>query len=213
MSTSTSDRNLRLAYEVIAHLQAQVESFERTRRSASRQLEMFFEDGARERITVALAVLEQDDSSSVHSCGFAHPPDRPCFAAGGSVRTAAAKAAVTALKKTGRPVDPRVASLADETENRCPMRHDGSGQCYRAYRHSGPCKFRRNGEIPVTEFSKPGDVRCEYCLPDGRCDSVPLNLGWCGTARLLAAIDAHPLGDSDNGPSRGGPHTSNGGDQ
>lgn len=66
------------------------------------------------------------------------------------------------------------------------------------------------------DVHKPDDLRCEFCLPDSDCDLVALNLGWCGLARLSAAVNAvkvHPLGDSDNGPSLGGPHVSNGGDQ
>lgn len=50
--------NLLSAYAVIAGLQNQVEDDERNMRAARRQIELFMEDGKRERLTVALALLD-----------------------------------------------------------------------------------------------------------------------------------------------------------
>ncbi len=50
--------NLLSAYAVIAGLQNQVEDDERNMRAARRQIELFMEDGKRERLTVALAAIE-----------------------------------------------------------------------------------------------------------------------------------------------------------
>ena len=50
--------NLLSAYAVIAGLQNQVEDDERNMRAARRQIELFMADGKRERLTVALALLD-----------------------------------------------------------------------------------------------------------------------------------------------------------
>lgn len=50
--------NLLSAYAVIAGLQNQVEDDERNMRAARRQIELFMEDGKRECLTVALALLD-----------------------------------------------------------------------------------------------------------------------------------------------------------
>lgn len=51
---------LRSAYAVVADRQQRLEDDERNMRAARRQLELFMDDGIRERVTVALALL--DDS-------------------------------------------------------------------------------------------------------------------------------------------------------
>ncbi len=54
---------LRGAYAVIAHQQQRLEDDERNMRAARRQLEFFIEDGIRERVTVALALLDESVES------------------------------------------------------------------------------------------------------------------------------------------------------
>ncbi len=49
---------LRSAYAVIAERQQRLEDDERNMRAARRQIELFMEDGKRERLTVALALLD-----------------------------------------------------------------------------------------------------------------------------------------------------------
>lgn len=46
------------------------------------------------------------------------------------------------------------------------------------------------------------DLCCKFCR-EGECDPVAFKFGWCGKARLLAAVEGHPLGDSENGPASG----------
>lgn len=50
---------LRGAYVVIAYQQQRLEVDKRNMRAARRQLELFLDDGIRERITVALALLDE----------------------------------------------------------------------------------------------------------------------------------------------------------
>jgi len=50
---------LRGAYAVIAERQQRLEGDERNMRAARRQLELFMDDGIRERVTVALALLDE----------------------------------------------------------------------------------------------------------------------------------------------------------
>jgi len=47
------------AYVVIAYQQQRLEGDERNMRAARRQLELFMDDGIRERVTVALALLDE----------------------------------------------------------------------------------------------------------------------------------------------------------
>ena len=54
---------LRSAYAVIAERQQRLEDDERNMRAARRQLELFMDDGIRERITVALALLDENVES------------------------------------------------------------------------------------------------------------------------------------------------------
>lgn len=54
---------LRSAYAVIAERQQRLEDDERNTRAARRQLELFMDDGIRERITVALALLDENVES------------------------------------------------------------------------------------------------------------------------------------------------------
>ena len=54
---------LRSAYAVIAERQQRLEDDERNMRAARRQLELFMDDGIRERITVALALLDESVES------------------------------------------------------------------------------------------------------------------------------------------------------
>ena len=51
------------AYAVIAERQQRLEDDERNMRAARRQLELFMDDGIRERITVALALLDENVES------------------------------------------------------------------------------------------------------------------------------------------------------
>lgn len=55
---SEYETNLRNAYAVIAGLQKLREDDERNMRAARRQIELFMDDGTRERLTVALALLD-----------------------------------------------------------------------------------------------------------------------------------------------------------
>jgi len=50
---------LRSAYAVIAERQQRLEDDERNMRAARRQLELFMDGGIRERVTVALALLDE----------------------------------------------------------------------------------------------------------------------------------------------------------
>ncbi len=50
---------LRGAYAVIAERQQRLEGDERNMRAARRQLELFMDDGIRERVTVALVLLDE----------------------------------------------------------------------------------------------------------------------------------------------------------
>ena len=54
---------LRSAYAVIAERQQRLEDDEWNMRAARRQLELFMDDGIRERITVALALLDESVES------------------------------------------------------------------------------------------------------------------------------------------------------
>lgn len=86
---------LRGAYAVVAERQQRLEDSDRNMRAARRQLELFMDDGTRERVTVALALLHESD-----------------------------------------------------------------------------------------------DLRCKFCR-EGECDPVAFKFGWCGKARLLAAVEGH----------------------
>ena len=54
---------LRSAYAVIAERQQRLEDDERNMRAARRQLELFLDDDVRERVTVALALLDESVES------------------------------------------------------------------------------------------------------------------------------------------------------
>ncbi len=54
---------LRYAYVVVAERQQRLEDDERNMRAARRQLELFMDDGIRERVTVALALLDESVES------------------------------------------------------------------------------------------------------------------------------------------------------
>jgi len=58
MNRTRYEVNLRSAYAVIANQQQQIEDDERNMRAARRQIELFMEDEVRERLTVALALLD-----------------------------------------------------------------------------------------------------------------------------------------------------------
>ncbi len=62
---------LRSAYAVIAERQQRLEDDERNMRAARRQLELFMDDGTRERVTVALALLDDSvESRNEAWCDF-----------------------------------------------------------------------------------------------------------------------------------------------
>lgn len=43
-----------------------------------------------------------------------------------------------------------------------------------------------------TVTNKPHDqLQCDYCLPDGDCDTVAIATRWCGLAKLMHAARAH----------------------
>ena len=58
MNRTRYEVNLRSAYAVIANQPQQIEDDERNMRAARRQIELFMEDEVRERLTVALALLD-----------------------------------------------------------------------------------------------------------------------------------------------------------
>lgn len=66
MTPDRYEENLRSAYFVIAEQQNRLEDDERNMRAARRQVELFMEDGTRERLTVALALLDDRGKTMPH---------------------------------------------------------------------------------------------------------------------------------------------------